>query len=83
MLKKIVFSFLLLSCVFILSACVQQAKAPIDTERTVSREKIDAVNNQKATLTAEEEAILREQAYKEQAEMYNWIKSDKVAKHKT
>jgi cytochrome b involved in lipid metabolism len=82
MLKKIVFSFLSLSFVFILSACGNQVKAPVDNlEGKVSQAKIDAVNNQRATLTPEEEAILKEQAYQEQAETYHWITADEVAKH--
>ncbi len=82
MLKKILFSFLLLSFVFILSACVKKAEAPSELNNNqLSPEKLDDVNNQRASLTPEEEKALEEEADKQEVIDNKWISSNEVAKH--
>lgn len=79
MLKKTLFSLLVLSFMLTLSACTKKDEAPVNIDNQISPETIDAVNNQKADLTPEEEKALEEQADKDDAK--NWISSSEVAKH--
>ena len=78
--KKIFFSLFLLALVFSLAACTKKSENSNNTQSNqVSQEKIDQVNNQKASLTPEEEKILQAQADQEQAA--NWISLSELAKH--
>lgn len=81
MLKKTLFSLLVLSFILTLSACTKKDGASVNIDNQISPEKLDAVNNQKADLTPEEEKALEEQADKQEAIDNKWISSSEVAKH--
>lgn len=85
MLKKILVSLFLVSLIFTFSACTKKGDEKNNDvdNNVVSQEKIDEVNNQKATLTPEEERLLEEQADQQEVIDNKWISFSEVAKHNT